>query len=89
MASARRFSIQCTGACTHTWPSSSKPFLPARPEIWANSRLPSSRVEMPSYLQSCVNSTVRMGTFTPTPRVSVPHISFSRPFWANFSMSRR
>ena len=43
----------------------------------------------PSYLHSLVKSTVRMGMFTPTPRVSVPQMNFSIPCWASFSTISR
>jgi hypothetical protein len=36
-----------------------------------------------------VNSTVRIGTLMPTPRVSVPQMTLSRPAWASVSTSRR
>ena len=36
-----------------------------------------------------MNSTVRIGTLMPTPRVSVPQITLSRPAWASVSTSRR
>mmetsp|Transcript_18382 Transcript_18382/g.62548 ORF Transcript_18382/g.62548 Transcript_18382/m.62548 type:complete len:304 (+) Transcript_18382:898-1809(+) len=88
-SSMRLFSTQCSGAWHHTYPWLSKPLLPARPAICRNSRLFSSRVSVPSNLYSCVSRTVRMGTFTPTPRVSVPHITFSSPRPASFSTSRR
>ncbi|CAM5409178.1 hypothetical protein SNARM312S_08377 [Streptomyces narbonensis] len=67
----------------------SKPARPARPAIWWNSRARRVRTRLPSYFVSAVNSTVRMGTLTPTPSVSVPQITFSRPAWASFSTSRR
>ena len=44
---------------------------------------------LPSYLHSWVNSTVRIGMFTPTPSVSVPQMIFSRPAWARRSTSSR
>ena len=62
---------------------------PARPAIWWNSRACSSRTRVPSYLDSPVNTTVRIGTLMPTPRVSVPQMTFSRPAWASVSTSRR
>ncbi len=43
----------------------------------------------PSYLLRAVSSTVRMGTLMPTPRVSVPQMTFSSPAWASCSTSRR
>ncbi len=73
------FSIACAGACATTYPTSSKPFRPARPEICWKSRTDSTAVFSPSNLQSWVKSTVRIGTFTPTPSVSVPEITLSRP----------
>ena len=36
-----------------------------------------------------VNTTVRIGTLMPTPRVSVPQMTLSRPAWASCSTSRR
>ncbi len=51
------------------------PARPARPAIWWNSRaleLPHLRCRRTS--TSAVNSTVRIGTLMPTPRVSVPQI---------------
>ncbi len=46
-------------------------------------------MRVPSYLLSAVNSTVRMGTLMPTPRVSVPQMTFSRPACASCSTSLR
>mmetsp|Transcript_335 Transcript_335/g.1321 ORF Transcript_335/g.1321 Transcript_335/m.1321 type:complete len:341 (-) Transcript_335:662-1684(-) len=87
--SARRFSTTCGGAWHHTNPSVSNPRRPARPAICWNSRVVSNRLLLPSNLHSCVNSTDLIGTFTPTPRVSVPQITFSNPFPASFSTSNR
>ena len=70
-------------------PTVSNPARPARPAIWWNSRACSSRDPLPSYLDSAVNSTVRIGTLTPTPRVSVPQMTFSSPACASVSTSRR
>ena len=70
-------------------PAESKPARPARPAIWWNSRAVSSRGRTPSYLLSEVSSTVRIGTLIPTPRVSVPQMTLSRPAWASSSTSRR
>ena len=67
----------------------SNPARPARPAIWWNSRARSRRTRLPSYLDSAVNSTVRIGTLTPTPSVSVPQMTFSRPAWASRSTRRR
>lgn len=67
----------------------SNPARPARPAIWWNSRARRIRTRCPSYFDSAVNSTVRIGTLTPTPSVSVPQITFSRPAWARRSTSRR
>ena len=36
-----------------------------------------------------MNTTVRIGTLMPTPSVSVPQMTFSRPAWASVSTSRR
>ena len=44
---------------------------------------------MPSYLQSWVNSTVRIGTLMPTPSVSVPQMTLRWPSWASRSTSSR
>ena len=44
---------------------------------------------MPSYFDSAVNSTVRIGTLMPTPSVSVPQMTLSSPAWARRSTSRR
>ena len=81
--------MTCSGACTTTEPAVSKPARPARPAIWWNSRALSIRCRRPSYLDSPVNSTVRIGTLMPTPRVSVPQMTLSRPAWASCSTSRR
>ena len=89
LASARSLSITCSGACTTTRPMVSNPARPARPAIWWNSRAISSRVFVPSYFDSAVNSTVRIGTLMPTPRVSVPQMTFSSPACASVSTSRR
>ncbi len=89
LATARWFSMTCSGASTTTSPATSNPARPARPAIWWNSRADSSRVRRPSYLLSAVSSTVRIGTLMPTPRVSVPQITLSSPDWASFSTSRR
>ena len=67
----------------------SNPARPARPAIWWNSRDFSRRCLVPSNLVSPVNSTVRIGTLIPTPRVSVPQMTFSIPVWANCSTSLR
>ena len=40
---------------------------------------------VPSNLHSRVKRTVRMGTLMPTPRVSVPHMTFRSPRWASCS----
>ena len=83
------FSTMWSGAWQTTYPTVSNPARPARPAIWWNSRARSRRTRRPSYFDSAVNSTVRIGTFTPTPRVSVPQMIFSRPAWASRSTSRR
>ena len=44
---------------------------------------------MPSNFARPVRRTVRIGTLMPTPRVSVPLMTFSRPCWDSFSTSRR
>ena len=49
----------------------------------------STRCRLPSNFASPVNSTVRIGTLMPTPRVSVPQMTVSRPAWARVSTSRR
>ena len=89
LARAFSFSTTCSGACTTTRPAVSNPARPARPAIWWNSRACSSRVLVPSYLDSAVNSTVRIGTLIPTPRVSVPQMTLSSPAWVRVSTSRR
>ena len=74
----------CSGACTTTVPTVSKPARPARPAIWWNSRALSSRACARRRTWSApVNSTVRIGTLMPTPRVSVPQMTLSRPAWAS------
>ena len=88
-ARARSLSMTWSGACTTTVPMVSKPARPARPAIWWNSRAYSSRVFCPSYLDSAVNSTVRIGTLMPTPSVSVPQMTLSSPAWARVSTRRR
>ena len=87
--SLRKFSTTCGGAWHHTNPSVSNPLRPARPAICWNSLVVNNRVLLPSNLHSCVNNTLRMGTLTPTPSVSVPQIAFSNPFPASFSTSKR
>ena len=89
LASALRFSMTCSGACTTTSPTVSNPARPARPAIWWNSRAVRWRMRCPSYLTRLVRTTVRMGTLMPTPRVSVPHTTGSRPFWVSRSTTRR
>ena len=89
LAKDRSLSMTCSGAWTTTRPAVSKPARPARPAIWWNSRTCSSLVFLPSYLDSEVNTTVRIGTLMPTPRVSVPQMTLSRPAWASCSTSRR
>ena len=89
LARAFSFSTTCSGAWTTTNPTTSKPARPARPAIWWNSRARSRRTRLPSYLLSAVNRTVRIGTFTPTPSVSVPQMTLSSPAWARRSTRRR
>ena len=89
LALARSFSMTCSGAWTTTYPAVSKPARPARPAIWRNSRVRRIRCRRPSYFASPVNSTVRIGTLMPTPRVSVPQMTVSSPAWASCSTSRR
>ena len=86
---ARSFSMTCSGAWTTTYPAVSKPARPARPAIWWNSRLRRIRCRLPSNFASPVNSTVRIGTLMPTPRVSVPQMTRSSPAWASCSTRRR
>ena len=81
--------MTCSGACTTTVPAVSKPALPARPAIWWNSRALSIRCRRPSYFDSPVNTTVRIGTLMPTPRVSVPQMTFNSPACASCSTRRR
>ena len=88
-ASSLRFSMTCSGASTMTSPTVSKPARPARPATWWNSRADRCRMRTPSYLTSDVSTTVRIGTLMPTPRVSVPHTTCSRPFWVRRSTTRR
>mmetsp|Transcript_25062 Transcript_25062/g.40215 ORF Transcript_25062/g.40215 Transcript_25062/m.40215 type:complete len:293 (-) Transcript_25062:102-980(-) len=87
LSSLRRFSTTCGCSWHHTYPLSSNPRRPARPAICWNSRVLRSRTLLPSNLHSCVKSTVRMGTLTPTPRVSVPQMHLSSPLPASFSTS--
>ena len=89
LANCLRLATSCSGACTTTVPAVSKPARPARPAIWWNSRALSSLVRVPSYLDSAENTTVRIGTLMPTPRVSVPQITLSRPACASCSTNRR
>ena len=89
LAAIRSFSMTCSGACTTTVPEVSKPARPARPATWWNSRADSSRTLRPSYLVSDTISTVRIGTLMPTPRVSVPQTTASRPRWVSRSTRRR
>ena len=89
LASRRAFSTSCSGACTTTPPATSKPARPARPAICANSRALRCRTLTPSYFDREVNTTVRIGTLMPTPRVSVPQTTLSRPACASTSTSRR
>ena len=49
----------------------------------------STRCRLPSNFASPVNSTVRIGTLMPTPRVSVPQMTVSSPAWARVSTRRR
>ena len=56
---------------------------------WWKSRAERIPVLCPSYLQSFVKSTVRIGTLMPTPRVSVPQMTFKRPRCASCSISTR
>ena len=46
-------------------------------------------LDLSATLQSGLGGTLRMGTFTPTPRVSVPQMIRSMPFCASFSTMRR
>ena len=86
---SRSFSTSWSGACTTTVPAVSKPARPARPATWWNSRALRCRTRTPSYFDSDVTSTVRIGTLMPTPRVSVPHTTLSSPACASVSTSRR
>jgi hypothetical protein len=67
----------------------SNPARPARPAICRNSRVRSTRDRLPSNFASPVNSTVRIGTLMPTPRVSVPQMTWSWPVCASCSTNRR
>ena len=89
LAMAFWFSISNSGASAITSPSVSKPIRPARPAIWWNSRALSLRILLPSYLVRAVSTTEWMGTLMPTPSVSVPQITDSRPCWASCSTSLR
>jgi hypothetical protein len=88
-ALAFSFSMTCSGAWTTTNPAVSKPARPARPAIWRNSRVFRTRCRLPSNFASPVKRTVRIGTLMPTPRVSVPQMTVSRPAWARVSTRRR
>ncbi len=46
-------------------------------------------MRVPSYFDSAEKTTVRIGTLMPTPRVSVPQMTLSRPACASCSTSRR
>jgi hypothetical protein len=54
-----------------------------------NSRTESGPTLRPSNFASFVNRTVRMGMFTPTPSVSVPEMTLSRPCCESCSTSSR
>ena len=88
-STARRFSTTWSGACATTQPRASKPARPARPTIWWNSRALSRRCFVPSNFVRPVSSTVRIGTLMPTPSVSVPQMTLSRPSCASCSTRRR
>ena len=88
-SSSLRFSITCSGARMMTSPTVSNPARPARPAIWWNSRADRCRMRTPSYLTRLVSSTVRMGTLMPTPSVSVPQTTGSRPRCVRRSTTRR
>ena len=89
LASALALSMTCSGAWTTTYPRVSKPARPALPAIWWNSRAVRWRSLAPSNLTRLVRTTERIGTLMPTPRVSVPQMTDSRPSRASFSTSRR
>ena len=89
LARALAFSMTCSGAWTSTKPRVSKPARPARPAIWWNSRAVRWRSFAPSNFTREVITTLRMGTLIPTPRVSVPQMTASRPWRARRSMSLR
>ena len=70
-------------------PACRSPCRPARPAICLKSRTERSPTFVPSNFASFVKRTVRIGMFTPTPSVSVPQMTWSRPFCASCSTSRR
>ena len=88
-AMLRVFSMTCSGAWTTTVPLVSNPARPARPAIWWNSRDLSMRWRVPSNFVRPESTTVRIGTLMPTPSVSVPQITLSRPACASVSTRRR
>ena len=47
------------------------------------------RWRVPSNFARPVINTVRIGTLMPTPRVSVPQMTFNKPVWESFSTRRR
>ncbi len=65
------------------------PSCPARPAIWWKSRAERTAVFCPSNLHRREKSTVRIGTLIPTPSVSVPQMTLSRPACASCSTSTR
>ena len=74
---------------TTTLPGRRSPCAPRAPRS-AGTRAPCSGPTFsPSNFASLVNSTVRIGMFTPTPSVSVPQITCSSPCCASCSTSSR
>ena len=66
----------------------SRPGRPARRS--GGTRAPSAAAAASRRTWSApVSTTVRIGTLMPTPRVSVPQMTFSSPAWASCSTSRR
>ena len=74
----RRFSITCSGACTTTCPIVES-FAARAPADLVEVTRGEDPVLSPSNRHSLVKSTVRMGMFTPTPSVSVPHHDLEEP----------
>ena len=81
-ATARSFSLTCSGAWATTLPAESKPARPALPAIWWNSRAVSSRLVVPSYFDRRREKYRPDGDVYPdAKRVSAAH-DFQQPFLA-------